>query len=99
MVVANLLQSRHTKVTIVTEEGEEEKERGESEIEQLIVDKIISKHSNYTSSWDFHVITWICNYDDRKDVILHVNKNDEISSEVMMKFVTASVHNSVTMTM
>ena len=44
-------------------------------------------------------ITWICNYDDRKDVILHVNKNDEISSEVMMKFVTASVHNSVTMTM
>jgi phosphopantothenate-cysteine ligase len=53
VVVANLLQSRHTKVTMVTEEGEEEKdleERGEREIEQLIVDEIISKHSDYTSS-------------------------------------------------
>ena len=38
---------------MVTEEGEEEKdleERGEREIEQLIVDEIISKHSDYTSS-------------------------------------------------
>jgi hypothetical protein len=51
VVVANLLQSRHTKVTMVTEEGEEKdlEERGEREIEQLIVDEIISKHSDYTS--------------------------------------------------
>ena len=43
--MANLLQSRQEKVTIVTEEGEEEifKEPG-VDIEDSIVDRITSKH-------------------------------------------------------
>ena len=48
--MANLLQSRNTAVTIVTEEGEEEVERGgERDIETVLVDRIIALHSSYIS--------------------------------------------------
>lgn len=46
--MANLLQSRHTRVTIVTEEGEEVIEgAGEMDIEILLVDRLIALHSAY----------------------------------------------------
>lgn len=43
--MANLLQSRHTRVTIVTEAGQEEVCR--EEIEEMLVDRLITLHSAY----------------------------------------------------
>lgn len=48
--MANLLQSRRTRVTIVTEGGEEVVERGvcgEREIDVMLVDRLIALHSAY----------------------------------------------------
>lgn len=47
VVVANLLQSRRTRVTIVTEGGEEVVEGGETEIDAVLVDRLIALHSAY----------------------------------------------------
>ena len=51
MVVANLLQSVSTRVTIVTNDKEEVVEkRDRTDIEQLIVSNIIAKHLQYTAT-------------------------------------------------
>ena len=48
VVVANLLQSRRTVVTVVTGEGEERVERGrERDIETTLVDRIVTLHTHF----------------------------------------------------
>ena len=48
VVIANQLQRRHTEVTVVTPEEEEviKVAEGETEIEKLIVDRIVALHTH-----------------------------------------------------